>query len=68
MACAINLGSSVVVTGGHNYPSTVSEYNEAGYVRDLPSLLQERRSHGCSSYDNDEGTKVHKYKIDIDTY
>ena len=58
MACAINLGSSVVVTGGHNYPSTVSEYNEAGYVRDLPSLRQEKYSQGCSYYNNDDGTKV----------
>jgi len=36
----------------------VAEYNEAGHVRDLPSLLQGRYGHGCSSYDN-EGTKTY---------
>ena len=36
----------------------VSEYNEAGYVRDLPPLKQGRDNHGCSYFDNDEGTKV----------
>ena len=64
MACAINLGSSVVITGGVEYNNpfgtipTVSQYNEAGWVRDLPDLLQGRYWHGCSSYDNNEGTKV----------
>ena len=58
MACAINLGSSVIITGGDYYPTTVSQYNEAGWVRDLPSLLQERKDHGCSYYNKDDGTKV----------
>ena len=59
-ACAINLGSSVIMTGGGYTTSTttVSQYNEAGWVRDLPDLLQGRRQHGCSSYDNDDGTQV----------
>ena len=43
--------------------TVVSQYNENGWVRDLPDLLQRRDEHGCSSYDNDDGTKV-----DIDTY
>ena len=35
------------------------EYSEAGPTgRYLPQLLQGRYLHGCSSYDNDEGTKV----------
>ena len=62
-ACAINLGSSVIITGGENSLTTVSEYNEAGHVRDLPQLLEGRKHHGCSYYDNDDGTKV---DIDID--
>ena len=34
-------------------------------MRDLPDLQQRRQSHGCSSYNNDEGTKV---GIDINYY
>merc|ERR1711994_1183795 len=37
-ACAINLGSSVIITGGFSTRTTVSLYNEAGWVRDLPRL------------------------------
>ena len=58
LACAINLGSSVVLTGGDFTLTRVSQYNEAGWVRDLPDLLQERNRHGCSYYNNDDGTKV----------
>ena len=60
-ACAINLGSSVILTGGwedSDVATRVSEYNEDGYVRDLPPLQQGRDNHGCSYFDNDEGTKV----------
>ena len=59
-ACAINLGTTVLLTGGyeHGSVSRVTQYSEDGFVKDLPSLQQERRSHGCSFYDNDEGTKV----------
>ena len=65
MACAINLGSSVIITGGYYTLTTVSQYNEAGWLRDLPDLQQGRWNHGCSSYNNDEGTKV---GIDINYY
>merc|ERR1711997_46028 len=59
VACAINLGSSVIITGGENQPPTrVSQYNEAGLMGDLPGLQQGRREHGCSFYNNDEGTKT----------
>ena len=58
MDCAINLGTSVLLTGGFSSVSRVTEYNEAGYVRDLPPLQQGRRTHGCTYYDNEEGTKV----------
>ena len=57
-ACAINLGSSVILTGGDYSPTTVSQYNEAGHVRDLPPLQEGRDDHGCSSYNNDDGTRV----------
>ena len=58
-ACAINLGSSVILTGRvHSPRTTVSQYNEAGWVRDLPPLQQGRYDHACSYYSNAEGTKV----------
>ena len=40
----------------------MSEYGEAGFIRDLPDLNQERRQHGCSYYEDGEGRKVN---IDI---
>ena len=59
MACAINLGSSVIITGGLLLTrTTVSQYNETGWLGDLPELQQGRYSHGCSFYNNDDGTKV----------
>ena len=56
------MDSSVIITGGYerSLSNRVTEYNEAGHVRDLPSLNQERSNHGCSYYDNSEGTKVNK--------
>ena len=57
-ACAINLGSSVIITGGHITLTTVSEYNEEGWVKDLPFLQQSRYNHGCTYFKNDERTKV----------
>ena len=38
--------------------TTVSQYSESGWLRDLPDLQQGRGHHGCSSYNNAEGTKV----------
>merc|ERR1712066_696821 len=60
MGCAINLGPTVVITGGdYSSLNKVSEYSEAGPTgRDLPRLKVGRRSHGCSYFDNDEGTKT----------
>merc|ERR1719219_938055 len=60
LACAINLGSSVLITGGyHNGAVTrVTQYNEGGFLKDYPALKVARYYHGCSYYDNAEGTKV----------
>ena len=55
----------MLITGGADTPTTVSQYNEAGWVRDLPQLQEGRRRHGCSSYNNAEGSKV---GIDINYY
>ena len=63
MACAINLGSTVAITGGQYTKTRVSEYSQEGWVRDLPSLQQGRYEHGCSYYEDGEGRKVN---IDYD--
>ena len=53
------MGTYVLLTGGaYNPYNRVSQYNEAGWVRDLPGLLQRRYYHGCSYYDNNEGSQV----------
>ena len=62
-ACAINLGSTVVITGGYSTKTTVSEYSQEGWVRDLPSLQQGRYGHGCSYFVSDDGTKVDIDKV-----
>ena len=58
-ACAINLGATVLITGGYYSPTIVAEYSEDGYLRDLPHLLQGRWKHGCSYYNNQQGSKVY---------
>ena len=57
-ACAINLGSSVILTGGWYTLTTVSQYNEAGWEKDLPTLQTGRWNHGCAYFNNDAGSKV----------
>ena len=50
----------MIVTGGffYGFSSRVSEYSELGFIRYLPGLLQDRWDHGCSYFENEEGTKV----------
>ena len=48
----------MILTGGYDSFKRVSEYSDTGYVRDLPKLNQGRMSHGCSYFENEEGTKV----------
>ena len=57
-SCSINTGSTVVVTGGINSRTRVSEYSETSFLRSLPSLQEGRWLHGCGYYDNSDGTKV----------
>ena len=58
LACAINTGESVVVTGGAYFHTRVTQYYEGTGGGDLPSLQQGRYYHGCSYYANAQGTKV----------
>ena len=48
----------MILTGGVDSLNRVSEYSETGFTRDLPQLLQGRWYHGCSYFENEEGTKV----------
>ena len=53
----------MILTGGCSageYYTTprVVEYNEDGFLRDLPQLQNHRRDHGCGYYVNEDGTKV----------
>merc|ERR1711874_488118 len=58
-ACAINMGTSVIMTGGAFVTlTTVSQYKETGWVRDLPDLLQGRWNHGCSYFVNNDGSQT----------
>ena len=58
LACSIDNGSSVLLTGGKYSHNRVSEYSETGYQGDLPQLLQGRHNHGCTYFENEYGTKV----------
>ena len=54
------MGTYVLLTGGAYTTTltTVSQYNQDGWVRDLPDLLQGRFWHGCSYFTNNEGSQV----------
>jgi len=43
-----------VITGGSKTETTVTLYNESGYVHELPMLNEGKTRHGCGSYVNDE--------------
>merc|ERR1711953_966067 len=59
-ACAINIGQTVILTGGMYSKTEVSEYSETGFVDDLPQLQEGRQNHGCSFFSNGN-TKVNFY-------
>ena len=49
-ACAIDMGETVIITGGEHTKRKVTQYNEDGQHKELPELITGRRYHGCSSY------------------
>ena len=48
--CAINDGTSVILTGGQYTQSDVFRYDKDGFVEKLPSLNIGRWTHACASY------------------
>ena len=40
----------MTITGGYWTRTMVTEYNEDGFIRELPQLITGRYDHGCSSY------------------
>ena len=66
-SCAINLGQTVVITGNFNkkHGKNVTEYDVKGFVAELPELSTARYNHACTSYDNDDGTKVDSDKSEL---
>ena len=59
--CSIELEDKVILTGGvidGVDSSTVSIYDNNGWLRDLPNLQYTRRNHGCGHYVNDRNKIV----------
>ena len=59
--CSIELEDKVILTGGvidGEDSSTVSIYDNDGWLRDLPNLQLNRRSHGCGHYFDDRNKIV----------
>ena len=48
--CPINVGTSVILTGGQFTQSDVVRYDKDGFVEKLPSLNIGRWTHACASY------------------
>ena len=49
---------TLLVTGGVYTQRTVSRYDTAGFVEDLPALNEGRYDHGCGAYTGDTGEQV----------
>ena len=57
-ACGINIGDSVVITGGQRTRRNVIQYWMNGSYKELANLNEGRDQHGCSSYIDDYDNKV----------
>ena len=57
-SCAIELDFRVILTGGNDNWVQVTEYNQNGYIKDLPKLLQGRMLHGCGHYISSNNEQV----------
>jgi len=58
-ACSIQFENYVLITGGHYTLTTVSKYDEIGWLEDFPSLNDGRHSHGCGHYYNSNNDLVY---------
>jgi len=58
-ACSIQLPDNVIVTGGKFSSRIASVYMATGWVGDLPKLKQERWSHACGYFYNNEKDLVY---------
>ena len=66
-ACSVNLGETVLLTGGFKSAGRVSLYSQSGFLRDLPQLGEGRSYHGCTFYHDHQGTKVLTSNIILQT-
>ena len=57
-SCAIDMGDSVILTGGSYSLNKVTELRIDGSYTELPELNTGRQSHGCASYVDEYGNKV----------
>ena len=57
-ACAINMGDSVILTGGEYSLTKVTDIRINGSYTELRELNQGRGAHGCTSYVDEYGNKV----------
>ena len=67
-ACSIDLGQSVVITGGYKNGRKVTEYNEDGKTRELPELIRSRDQHGCASYMDEDDNIVSRQHLTAASY
>ena len=53
-ACGIQFEDKLIVTGGLVTMTTVSVYNDYGWVIDLAPLKTGRNAHSCAHYTSDD--------------
>ena len=66
-ACAIDLGQSVILTGGTPFNRKVTELMSDGSSRELPELIIGRKNHGCASYIDTNRNEVLLVTAGVDT-
>ena len=62
-SCAIEFEDEVIVTGGNWRRSTVSVYNDDGWVQDLAPLNKGRYGHACGHYTSDNDLVINSNVI-----
>ena len=62
-ACAIELVTKVVVTGGKDSKTRVQAYNNNGPLEQLPDLLEPRLWHACGHFQDSANRIVIIFKV-----